>query len=74
MLNFIPHEYRGHKLGMKVECIMKMDVFEEYNEKFGDNKLINERSAVTSLTNSNTFTDVHAKYLSILPIDVRSRR
>lgn len=68
MLNFIPHEYRGRKLGMKVECIMKMDVFEEYNEKFGDNKLINERSAVTSLTNSNTFTDVHAKYLSICPL------
>ena len=65
LIHLVPKALKGQELGMKIECIMRKDKFPEYNEKFGDGKLINERSAITSLTNSVSFTDIHAQYMSI---------
>lgn len=54
--------------GLKIECIMKKSNFIPYNIAYGNSKLINERSAITSLTNSQTFTTAHLKYLSFIPL------
>lgn len=54
--------------GLKIECIMTKDNFKKYNEKYGDGKLINERSAITSLTNSTKFTSAHLKFITIEPL------
>ena len=54
--------------GLKIECIMKKSDFPSYNRDYGNGKLINERSAITSLTNSQTFTKTHLEYLSFIPL------
>lgn len=72
LIHLVPKALKGQELGMKIECIMRKDKFPEYNEKFGDGKLINERSAITSLTNSVSFTDIHAQYMSICALMLQS--
>lgn len=54
--------------GLKIECIMKKSNFMQYNTAYGNSKLVNERTAITSLTNSQTFTKAHLKYLSFIPL------
>lgn len=64
----IPDKYDGMKVGLKTECIMKKELFSKYNKKYGNDKLIDERAAVTSLINSKNSTDLHIKYIDTVPL------
>lgn len=65
----IPDQFEG-PVGLKCECIMPKSLFKEYNENFGDpNKpFANERTAMTSLLNSETFTKLHSKFINLRPL------
>lgn len=73
MINYLPKSLKGvvnKPWGLKIEYLLRSDKFKEYNEKYGDNKLINERTAITSLTNSKTITKAHIDYTYIAPLMV----
>lgn len=63
-------QYGENKYGLKCECIMRKDVFKKYNKKYGDNKFVDERSAVSGLLNSETISDKQLEYLSLRPLMV----
>lgn len=64
----IPDKFKGKKIGIKTECIMPNDLFDEYNNKYAGGKLVNARTAITSLLNSETFTEIHRKYINLIPL------
>lgn len=64
----IPRRFKGNKIGIKTECIMPNTLFDEYNEKYAGGKLVNARTAITSLLNSESFTDIHRKYVNLIPL------
>lgn len=66
--NYVPNKFAGDKVGMKTECIMSEKNFKKYNEKYGNNELVDARAAVTSLINSKNSTDLHAEYLDVIPL------
>lgn len=69
LVDMIPNELKG-KVGLKCECIMKKSVFKKFNKKYGDpNKpFANERTAITSLLNSENITDIHMEYMTLIPL------
>jgi DNA ligase (NAD+) len=64
----IPDEFKGKKVGLKTECIMNKHLFDEYNRLYANNELVNARTAITSLINSDIFTDIHARYVTFVPL------
>ena len=70
--NRIPEQFVGTKIGIKTECIMPKRLFEEYNKLYANNELVNARTAITSLINSDTFTKIHAKYVKLVPLMISS--
>ena len=64
----IPKEYEG-KIGLKTEAIMRKSLFHKYNKKFaGDKPFVNERTAMTSLLNSQHFTNIHKEFITLRPL------
>lgn len=65
----IPDAFEG-KIGLKTEFIMPKSLFPEFNKKFGDpaKPFVNARTAMTSLLNSNSFTELHRKYMRLKPL------
>ena len=59
----IPNGLDG-PIGIKTECIMARDEFKEYNKKYGNNKLIDERSAVNSIIGSDYATPQQLSFLT----------
>ena len=68
LMGYIPDKYDGKKVGMKTECIMSEENFKKYNQRYGNNDLVDARAAVTSLINSKSSTDLHTKYIDIMPL------
>ena len=54
--------------GLKCEAVVSKKAFPDYNRRFGDNKLIDERSAATSILNTNTPSPGQLKYLTLVPL------
>lgn len=54
--------------GLKCEVLMGKDLFKKYNEKYGNNEIIDERSAVSSILNSDNPTDDQFNYLYFQPL------
>ena len=61
----------GKDFGLKVEAVVLKDWFDGYNEKFGNNKLVDERSAATSILNSDDPTTEQLSYLYLIPLAVK---
>lgn len=57
-------------LGIKCEAVMKKSVFPEYNKEFGQGKLIDERTAVSSILNMDYPTAEQMKYVTLIPLMV----
>ena len=60
--------FNGNKVGLKIEAILSRDAFKEYNKKCMNNELVDERAGIVSLLNSEEYTKVHQKYISIIPL------
>lgn len=56
------------KFGLKCEALVSFEGFTEYNKKFGDNKLVDPRSAATSILNSDNPTKEELSYLILKPL------
>jgi DNA ligase (NAD+) len=68
MANAVPKQFRGKKCGLKVEVIVSKEGFAEYNKKYRQNELADARAAAAALLSSEEWTDIHSKYLSIVPL------
>lgn len=71
MQGIIPHQYDGEPVGLKCECIMPKSLFPKFREKYADQNnrtLVNERTAVSALFHTETFTDIHRKFLHLRPL------
>lgn len=55
-------------IGIKFECIMDTPSFEEYNKKYGNDSLVDERTAINSILTSNFVTDNQMSYVSLVPL------
>lgn len=58
----------GDHIGLKCEIIMTTSDFEEYNSKFGNNELVDPRTAVSSIVNSDNPTYEQLKYIRLMPL------
>ena len=56
------------KYGMKCEALVSKEEFPKYNKKFGGGKLIDERSAATSILNNDYPSPEQLKYLTLMPL------
>lgn len=56
------------RFGLKCEALVSKDAYKEYNKLFGDNKLIDERSAATAILNSDNPSDKELSYLTLMPL------
>ena len=56
------------KFGMKCEALVAKSDFDKYNKRFGGGKLIDERSAATSIMNNEYPTPEQVKFLGLMPL------
>ena len=54
--------------GLKCEALVSKSAFNEYNERFGGGRLIDERSAATSILNNDYPSPEQLKYLTLMPL------
>lgn len=57
-----------NKFGLKCEALMSKEEFPKYNKKFGDGKLIDERSAATAIMNSDEPSLEEIKAITLMPL------
>lgn len=62
------YEKNYSEVGIKFECIMDTANFVKYNKKYGNNALIDERSAINSILSSKYITDNQMCYVSLVPL------
>ena len=58
------------KFGLKCEALVSKEAFLEYNRRFGNNKLIDERSAATAILNQDYPSPEQMKFLTLMPLMV----
>lgn len=63
----------GSKFGLKCEALVRKSDFEEYNKKFGNGTLVDERSAASSILNSDTPSAEQLSYLTLMPLMIHYR-
>ena len=63
----------GSKFGLKCEALVRKSDFEEYNKKFGNGTLVDERSAASSILNSDTPSAEQLSYLTLMPLVIHYR-
>jgi len=56
------------KFGLKCEVLMSYDNFKRYNKKFGNNELVDSRSAVTAVLNAENPTFEELGFLTLMPL------
>lgn len=56
------------KFGLKCEALVSKEAFKEYNRIFGNNSLIDPRSAATAILNSDNPSVEELKYLTLMPL------
>ena len=56
------------KFGLKCEVLMSYDNFKKYNKKFGNNELVDSRSAVTAILNAENPTFEELGFLTLMPL------
>ena len=66
--DMVPEEYRGKKIGIKVEFIMTKEKFKKYNEKLFNNELTDERAGAVSLLNTENISPILLKYGFVIPL------
>ena len=58
------------KIGLKCEALVSTSLFPEYNKRFGASKLIDERTAATSILNNEYPSEEQLSYLTLMPLMV----
>lgn len=58
------------KFGMKCEALVAKSKFDAYNKRFGGGKLIDERTAATSIMNNDSPSSSQMEYLTLMPLMV----
>lgn len=58
------------KFGMKCEALVRKSMFDAYNKRFGSGKLIDERTAATSIMNNDSPSHEQMNYLTLMPLMV----
>lgn len=66
--DMIPKKYKGQKVGLKVEFIMRRDQFKKYNSKLFNDELTDERAGAVSLLNTETLSPILLKYGFVIPL------
>lgn len=56
------------KFGLKCEALVSYENFKKYNKKFGNNELVDPRSAATAILNSDNPALEELTYLTLMPL------
>ena len=61
-------KFIGDHIGLKCEAVMSKSNFKKYNSKFGNNELVDPRTAVSSIMNSDNPTEEELSYVTFMPL------